>query len=104
MTAWINPVPRRRRKGVLIYRPDVPATTIAEAVCTRAYRGKGVRVYAWPCGTVAVVPVDVDADRYLAEVAGQWMLATYAGKGGAATRHADVVDEIVWARSGGVTA
>jgi len=101
---WRNPVPIGARSGVRVFRPGEPLRRVIEAVCIGGWRGLGVRVYAWPCGTLAVVPRDTDSDARLATLCGDRLHGTYARRmtpdglqGGPQWRH--VAIELQWSRA-----
>jgi hypothetical protein len=54
---------------------------IATYICERGWRGTGVRVFAWPCGTLVVVRVGSGPDEVLLKQCIDQLLATYARHG-----------------------
>lgn len=51
---------------------------VAWFICERAWLGRGVRAYRWPCGTLVVVPVQSKTDANLQRRCGEQLFATYA--------------------------
>lgn len=102
---WANPVPRGARRDVRVYRAAESVELVADAVCLGGWRGQGVRVYAWPCGTLAVVTVGTGADTQLAAQCADRHVGTYArarlhGRCVGPLR-AHVLEDLAWARSAG---
>lgn len=64
-----------------MWRPGFPARAVAERICNWAWKGKGVRVYRWPCGTLAVAKVGTPADDKLLSQCIAMLVATYARHG-----------------------
>lgn len=90
---------------VQVFAPRADVRRVAGLVCERAWRGQGVRVWRWPCGTVAVVDVGTRADRKLLTDCVDALLVTYARHGvfacgvlGDGPSLADVMRELHWAR------
>lgn len=103
---WRSPVPVDARNSVHAYRPNADVWRVAADICERAWRGKGVRVYFWPCGTIANVLIGTDAERVLEQLCLPMLFATYArttadGRPlhGAGPMLDDVVRELKWARA-----
>lgn len=109
MTAWVSPLPSRMaRMGVKLFRPTHDLRKLAEAICDRAWKGRGVRVFGWPGGTVAVVTVASDGDALMLVECVERLLATYARHGlsgvgglGEGPKLADVMDDLAAARMAG---
>lgn len=79
MTTWKSPVPLGVGASTKVFRPGRDLRRIADVICERAWRqGPGVRVFRWPCGTVAVVRVGSAGDAILLNECGGFHLATYA--------------------------
>lgn len=97
MRRWVSPVP----SGVGVHckmrliRPWADGRVIAWNIAERAWKGRGVRLYRWPCGTMAVVPVDSRADHALEEHCAGFLFATYT----AGVRLVDIMHDLNWARS-----
>lgn len=73
---------------------------MASAICDDAWKGKGVRVFRWPCGTVASVAVGHRADIVLLRDALPNLFATYArDRAGMGPRLIDVIHALNWARA-----
>lgn len=75
---WKSPVPSGIGHGARIYRPGNNQVKIADVIAERACVGFGVRVYRWPCGTVAIVTRDGPEDALLAAKCSEHLLGTYA--------------------------
>lgn len=114
---WVSPLPPGvTTRGLRVYRPCRVTRVVAERICDWGWKGKGVHVFRWPCGTVAVTRAGTPADECLLRECEARLLATYARHDlhrGAAARAArgdinigpaleDVLEDLVW--SGGVTA
>lgn len=97
----MSPVPAGMAPGIRVYRPGRDVRTVADAICDRAWKGLGVRVYAWPCGTIALVTVGSRGDLALFERSPDALFATYARH--AITRvgpmRVDVLHDMGWARA-----
>lgn len=90
-------MPRGVGSQVRVFRPGAEAEHVAGVIAERAWRGRGVHVYRWTCGTVAVVGVGCAGDvlmqrKCLAELFGTW------GRGAVCT---DVLEQLEWARAHG---
>lgn len=102
---WTNPVPHGARSGVRVFRPSESLRLVADAVCVGGWRGFGVRVFAWPCGTLVVVNVGTDADARLLRLCEPQHLATYGRRDlpelglqyGPLRKH--VLEDLAWARA-----
>lgn len=104
MTAWVSPLPDGLRTSVHVYRPGHDVRRLAGFIVERAWVRQGVRVYRWPCGTVAVVLVGSHADAVLLGECLDHLLVTYArhdllGKPGAGPLLVDVLHDLNWARA-----
>lgn len=66
--------------GVGIHRasPHRSIHILAGELAEAAWRGKGVRVFAWPCGTVAWAQVGTSGDQLLLRRALPWLIGTWA--------------------------
>jgi len=99
MSHWPAPVGNLRMKAAWVCRPDQDVRRTAALICERAWVGRGVRVFRWPCGTVVIVPVASKADRELLHAHAAHHLATYcidALQRG--PRTVDVIHDLNWAR------
>jgi hypothetical protein len=81
VTAWVSPLPAGMKAFVTVIRPEIHLAQAASAICERAWKGPGVRVFAWPCGTLAVVAVGSRGDVLLLHHCVDRLLATYARQG-----------------------
>jgi len=90
---WMSPVPKRMGGQVRVWRPGRSLHAIADIVSTRAWTGRGVRVFHWPDGTWAIVAVDTTADIRMVRECAAFLFATYA-RGALFTR---VLTELRWA-------
>jgi hypothetical protein len=104
VTAWVSPLPDGLRMSVQVYRPGHDVRRLAGVIVERAWRRQGVRVYRWPCGTVAVVLVGSRADAVLLTECVDHLLVTYArhdllGKPGPGPLLVDVLHDLNWAKA-----
>lgn len=104
MTAWVSPLPDGLHMSVQVYRPGHDVRRLAGMIVERAWRRQGVRVYRWPCGTVAVVLVGSRADAVMLGECLDHLLVTYArhdllGNPGRGPTLKDVLDQLNWARA-----
>lgn len=104
MTTWASPLPEGLHKAVKVYRPGHDVRRVAGVIVDRAWRRQGVRVYRWPCGTVAMVIVGSRADAVLLDECVDQLLVTYArhdllGKTGAGPSLVDVLHDLNWAKA-----
>lgn len=81
MSRVIEPLPIAMTSAVRLFRRSRDCTEIASHICERGWRGQGVRVFAWPCGTVAVVTCNSGADEALVVRCASQLVATYARNG-----------------------
>lgn len=72
-----SPLANTRVNGAWVFRPGHDVRRVAWMICERAWHGRGVRVFRWGCGTVAVVKVGSDADARLMQSHGVYVFATY---------------------------
>lgn len=72
------PVPRGLGRDALVFRPGQDVRRVAWAICERAWKGRGVVVFRWPCGTVVVAPRKSVAEARLLGKHADLHLATYA--------------------------
>jgi hypothetical protein len=77
-----------------VHAPTRPVHRVASDIAEAAWAGKGVRVFAWPCGTVAVVRVGSAADELLTRLIPAQLLATWTR----GARFGDVLAELQAAR------
>lgn len=78
MGTWKSPVPLGVGATTKVFRPGRDPRRIAELICVRAWRKGGVRVFCWPCGTVAVAGVGSVGDTILLRECGACWFGTYA--------------------------
>lgn len=101
MTEWASPVPRGIGCQTRVFRPGRDVRVVADVICTRAWKGPGVRVFRWPCGTVAVVRVGSYGDEVLLRECLMHLLVTYAhrsdlGSLGQGPKLVDIVHDLNW--------
>lgn len=77
-TLWKSPVPPGVGRTVKVLRPSRSEEHVIDAILDRASVGFGVRVYRWPCGTVAIAPRDGEADVVLDAKCQEHLFGTYA--------------------------
>lgn len=104
MTAWVSPLPDGLHRHVQVYRPGHDVRRLAGIIVERAWCRQGVRVYRWPCGTVAVVRVGSRSDAVMLGECVDHLLVTYArhdllGKPGNGPTLVDVMHDLNWARA-----
>lgn len=105
--ASVSPFPvGLSRARVMVFAPGTDVRRVAGMVCERAWRGQGVRVWRWPCGSVAVADVGSRADGQLLTQCIDALLATYAQHGvfgygvvGAGPQLVEVLQDLNWARA-----
>lgn len=91
---WASPVPRGLGPSVRVFRPGHDVQQVAWALCLQAWRGNGIRLFRWPCGTLALVAVGAHMEsRMLARCAPQ-LFATYVQP-----QMLDVVRDLKWAKA-----
>lgn len=99
MKRWKSPITGVVISRGRVFRPGHDVRRIAWLICEQAWKGLGVRVFCWPCGTVAVIPVDSAADARLERMHCGNLFATYCRD---ASRHGpqmvDVIHDLNWAR------
>jgi len=88
--AWKSPVPAGIGRGARVFRPGRLEVEVADFVVERASLGTGVRVYRWPCGTVAIVTRDGREDLLLDASCALHLLGTYASGSTVADVRADL--------------
>jgi hypothetical protein len=106
MTRWVSPVPAGVGAKARVFRPGRDVRQVADVICERAWKGPGVRVFRWPCGTVAVVRVGSYGDDVLLRECEPHLLVTYARHGlfgagalGDGPMLVDVLHDLNWARA-----
>ena len=99
-------LPARARKLGRVFTADMSVAAAAAHVCERGWKGPGVRVWAWPNGTLVVCRVGSPGDAMLLRMSMAQLFATYARHGvdrrlggGEGPKLPDVVDELAWARA-----
>jgi hypothetical protein len=102
----VSPLPDGVTHAVKVFRPRHDVRRVAELICERAWKGLGVRVFRWPCGTLAVVTVGSLGDGVLLRECTDQLLVTYARHGllgggvpGDGPRWVDVLHDLNWARA-----
>ncbi|HET6807209.1 MAG TPA: hypothetical protein VFH59_17370 [Frateuria sp.] len=80
-----------------MFRPGTEAEHVAGVIAERAWKGRGVHVYRWPCGTVAVVGVGCAGDIILQRKCLGYLFGTWA-RGASCI---DVCEQLVWAGAQG---
>jgi len=102
VTAWVSPVPAgvgNVGPALCVFRPGTDLRRVAGAICERAWRRGGVRVYLWPCGTIAVARCAQRSDEVLLRDCLAQLFATYARDGqGRGPLVRDVLQTLQWAR------
>jgi hypothetical protein len=93
--SWVSPVPARCGRKVRIFRPSVCLRSVAATVAEQAWRGLGVRVFHWPCGTWAICPIGTIGEQRLMHECIKRHVGTY-GKG---AQLAHVHADLEWTRS-----
>ena len=81
MTKPMAPLPIPMTRAMRVFRTTRNCHEIASYICDRGWRGDGVRVFAWPCGTVAVVARNSGADEAMMVRCPANLVATYACNG-----------------------
>lgn len=97
----VAPMPIARTSAVRLFDRQHPCAEVASNICDRGWRTSGVRVFVWPCGTVAVVTIGSGADEALLALALPHLLATYARAGARnpGPLYVDVMAELRQARA-----
>jgi len=76
----------------------VDVRVVANAICERGWRGAGVRVFRWHCGTIAIVTVAQRGDAVLMRDSEAALFATYACDArGVGPKLVDVIHALNWA-------
>ena len=93
-----------RGRGLGLDLAEDAVRRLAGIIVELAWCRQGVRVYRWPCGTVAVVRVGSHADAVLLGECIDRLLVTYArhnllGRAGAGPQLVDVLHDLNWARA-----
>jgi hypothetical protein len=100
VTRWRSPVPYGIGAFVRTFRSDVVAEEVATAICRVVWKGHRIRVFAWPCGTLAVTEVGSRGDTVLLRKCADRLLSTYARRSRYdGPTHEDVVECLRWARA-----
>jgi len=73
-----------------VYAAEADPRRVASDIAERAWAVKGVRVYRWPNGMLALVTPGSGADQALLRFCGRYLLATW-GRG---ITSRDVLDEL----------
>lgn len=97
MSEWVSPLPRDVAGKVRTFAPGTDMRQAASAIVERAWVGRGVRVWRWPCGTVAVSTRHSVMDLLMLRHCTEQLLGTW-GKG---AMEADVLADLQWARAHG---
>lgn len=103
---WRSPLPGSVTGAVRVIRPTSNLCAVAGVICDGAWRGKGVRVFRWPCGTLVIAVVGSPADQQLLRFCLDRLLGTYARHGllsddvvALGPSITDVVHDLRWARA-----
>lgn len=91
---WRSPVPACKGIKAKVFAPGRPAEQVAMTICDQAYIGRGVRVFRWPCGTLALVRVGTPSDERLLSMCAAALCATYAVGARCKPLYADVLDDV----------
>jgi len=96
VTPWRSPIPRGKGIKARVYAPGSKPELIATYICERGWTGRGVRVFRWPCGTLAVVPIGTPSDASLLSICLDALFATYARRTvmGGGPLYLDVLDDV----------
>jgi hypothetical protein len=79
-----------------VFRPGADVRLVAGVICERAWK-VGVRVFRWPCGTVAVAIINGRGDVALLRDALPQLIGTYARDGrGVGPKVLDVIQALQW--------
>jgi hypothetical protein len=98
--AWVSPVPAGIGSAARVFRPGVDVRVVANTICERGWKGTGVRVFRWPCGTVSVVTVGARGDVLLLRESLPQLFATYVrDANGVGPKLVDVIHALNWARA-----
>lgn len=104
--AWVSPLPDGVTKAVRVFRPTSDTRQAAAVICDRAWKGLGVRVFRWPCGTLAVATLGTWVDKRLLQECEEQLLVTYARHGvlgngelGNGPMLVDVLHDLNWAKA-----
>lgn len=98
---WVNPVRKTLRSGVKIFKPTDDVQRIVTVICDLGWKGQGVHVFLWRCGTVVVVRAGSASDAPMHKAYSRAHFATYAraANGGPGPLRKDVIDDLRWAMS-----
>ena len=76
---WTSPIPLGcNARNYHVWRPGAAINAIANNIIDRAWRGRGVRLFYWPCGTCMLATVGSKLDRDLLSKALPALYGTYA--------------------------
>jgi len=78
-----------------VYAPEADLRRVASDIAERAWAVKGVRVYRWPNGMLALVTPGSGADQALLQFCARYLLATWSR----GTTCGQVLDELRAARA-----
>lgn len=102
----MSPLPEGVTKAVRVFRPNGDVRAAAAVICDRAWKGLGVRVFRWRCGTLAVATLGTPVDKRLLCECEPQLLVTYARHGvsgdgalGNGPMLVDVLHDLNWARA-----
>lgn len=65
-------------RAIRVFRPESDIRRVAEWICDQSWKGHGVHVFRWPCGTVAVVAIGSFSDGVLLRKCMDQLLGSYA--------------------------
>lgn len=92
---WVSPLPHHVRGKVRTFAPGTDVRQVVGVIVERAWLGRGVRVWRWPCGTVAVSTRDSTMDFLMLRHCADQLLGTWCK--GALDAH--VLATLRWARA-----
>lgn len=76
---WVSPLPAKFNDGAYhVWKPGTSLNVIANKLIDRAWRGRGVRLYWWPCGTAVLATIGSGLDRELLAKERPALYGTYA--------------------------
>ena len=88
-------VPKWVERLAMVYPPHFDLARLANTAAERAWTGRGVRIFMWPCGSAMVVRVTSAADTKLLTECLPQLVGTWTR--GATLRH--VLDDLRWMRA-----
>lgn len=88
-------MPRWIGEQIRVYSPSFCTAKLADRASELAWRGKGVRIFRWPCGRIVLARIASPVEMQLMDECAEQLLGTWAP--GAAFK--DVLAELRWARA-----